>query len=154
MMAASAMVTAMPLTKNAVRTTLMSGNFSKLRKFGCQAGTCGAVGASLFFFKNGSMDSVVLSHQGQQAEPAHILRVFREGFGKGHVVRLRPRHEIELESGDAETRRDRRVEPRELGRKLHAQHLADRLAGLHFVESDRGLELFEQPLDQQRSHSG
>src|SRR3954471_15952839 len=102
---------AAPLTKNAVRMTFVSGNFSKLRKFGCQFGSAGPAAASLFFFSSDSMDEVVLGHQAENAEPADILRILGQALRDGDVAGLQPRQRIELEAGDAKRRRNRSVEP-------------------------------------------
>src|SRR5271165_5154872 len=143
---------AAPLMKNAVRTTFVSGSCSAIRRFGCHAGTRDA-DASLFFDSDGGILRGVLHHQAEQAEPVK----FSGGLGKrvrhGHAAGPEPGERVELKGGDAERGRERPLEPGELRGELDANHLPDRLARLDLVESNRGLQLLEEPLYQERAHS-
>src|SRR5580658_4715393 len=120
--------------------------------FGCQGGTT-TTAALLFLLSVSAILRVVVDHQAHQAEPAEIPGRLGQGVRDDNLARPEPGDRVELEGGDAERGGERALEPGELRGKLDADHLADRLAGLDLVEANRGLELLEQALDQERSHS-
>src|ERR1017187_4933742 len=109
----SATVMAAALTKNAVCTTLVSGNRSTLRNLGCHVAMAGVADASLFFFSRDNMSGgrgrggLVVGHQAEESEPADVLGVFRQRVRQGDLARMQPRHRVELEARDAERAGDR-----------------------------------------------
>src|SRR5580658_5783348 len=143
---------AAPLTKKAVRTTFVSGRLATMRRLGCQAGTT-TTAALLFLVSVSAILRVVVDHQAQQPEPAEFPGRLGECVRDDDLARPEPRDRVELQRRDAERGGKRALEPRELRRKLDADHLADGLAGLDLVEADRGLELLQEALYQQRAHS-
>src|SRR5688572_30471846 len=147
---------AAPLMKKAVRTTFVSGNRSKLRKFGCHGGTAGAALASDFFFSSDSIGNRNgwRNHQAEEPEPPRIQATGHDAVGDHDFAGLQPGAEIERHARDSERRGDSPIEPGQLWRRGGAEHLAHRLARLHLIEADRGLQLLEELLDQQRAHAG
>jgi hypothetical protein len=120
----SAIATSMaaPLTKNAVRTTFVSGRPSTIRRFGCQAGTSGAV--RLTFFRRGGRHC---ARSYLTIRPSARTSGNRPPSSQGrrgrHLARPQPRDGIDLQRGDAERRGEGALEPRELRRKLDADDL-------------------------------
>src|SRR5271155_3240347 len=143
---------AAPFTKKAVRTTFVSGRFSTIRMFGCQGGTT-TTAALLFLVSVSAILRVVLYHEAEQPEPAEVPGRLRERVRHDHVARPEPGDGVEFQGCDAERGGERALEPRELRGELDADHLPDRLARLDLVEADRGLELLQEALDQERAHS-
>src|SRR5579862_875724 len=137
-------------TKNDVRTTFTSGSRSKLRKFGCQDGTSDPAAFSLFFILN--RDIVILDDETEQTEPAQILANDRRLFRNGYPASLQPWLQVGLESGHPKQTSDGSIDPSHLRRHLCAKHLADRLPGLHLIETDRRLQLLHQLFDQRAAH--
>src|SRR5208283_3774571 len=91
---------AAPLTKNAVRTTFVSGSCSTMRRFGCQAGTVDA-DASLLLVSDGAILGYVLDHQAEQAEPVEVPCRLGERIRDNHTARPQPRQRIEFKGCDA-----------------------------------------------------
>src|SRR5450432_1566770 len=106
---------AAPLTKNAVRTTFVSGRFSAMRMLGCHAGTT-TTAASPFFLSGSAILWGILGHQAHQPEPAEFTRGLREGVRHDDVARPKPRDRVELERRNAERGGQGPLEPSELGR--------------------------------------
>src|SRR6478609_9967034 len=138
------------LMKKVVRTTLVSGNRSKLRKFVCQSGAATGC-ASLFFVR----DSILVRGQkGEQAEPAFLGLAEGYTISEFDVLRFQPRQQFSLELRNAQRARHGRTQPSQAGGKLCANNTANRLAGLHLVEADGRLEFLEQLFHQNPAHTG
>src|SRR6267154_1713768 len=146
------MTMAAQFTKNDVRTTFTSGNRSKLRKLGCHDGASATAARSPFFSLN--RDIVIMDDETEQPEPAQVPANNRRLCRKSYPTGLQPRLQVGLEPGHPEQTGDGSIKPSHLRRHLHAKHLADRLPGLHFIETDRRLQLLDQFLDQRAAHAG
>src|SRR5271157_6099 len=84
-----------PLTKNAVRTTFVSGRLAAIRRFGCQAGTSGAA-ESLLFVAGGAIVRFVPDHQSHEPKPAELAHRGCQGVGDDDTARAQPRHGVHL----------------------------------------------------------